>query len=230
LRNSITSNTTAAIANPDPTIVSQRSARFTSVTKPDSDAGRCRRWLTTLCRSRRPASGKPIARPLGARNRYLSASLHSISIYEATRFRLQKNPPQQLEKPKTVLVLFRSVSSSAWTIRDILSLCSARPGLPYRRALDGENSLYKQVALRISELIEHGHSVRANASRQSAMHEQQNAASPTVTQAYRLLETAASRSASPVRHYVRARRWSPPPEPAMSIRLRRRRSRSAISS
>src|SRR5215468_2834976 len=84
--------------------------------------------------------------------------------------------------------------------------------------LDGEDSLYKQVALRISELIEHGTlrpGERVPSVRKCS--EQQNVSIATVTQAYRLLEDSGILEARPQSgYYVRARRWSPPPEPAMS--------------
>src|SRR5882724_2424463 len=84
--------------------------------------------------------------------------------------------------------------------------------------LDGEESLYKQVALRISELIEHGTlrpGERVPSVRKCS--EQQNVSIATVTQAYRLLEDSGIIEARPQSgYYVRVRRWSPPPEPAMS--------------
>jgi len=55
--------------------------------------------------------------------------------------------------------------------------------------LDGEDKLYKQVALRISELIEHG-TLRPGERVPSVRRcsEQQNVSIATVMQAYRLLE------------------------------------------
>src|SRR5262245_29037349 len=84
--------------------------------------------------------------------------------------------------------------------------------------LDGEEILYKQVATRISELIEHG-TLRPGERIPSVRKcsEQQNVSIATVTQAYRLLEDSGILEARPQSgYYVRARRWSPPPEPAMS--------------
>ena len=84
--------------------------------------------------------------------------------------------------------------------------------------MNGEESLYKQVASRISELIEHGTlrpGERVPSVRKCS--EQQNVSIATVTQAYRLLEDSGILEARPQSgYYVRARRWSPPPEPAMS--------------
>ena len=79
---------------------------------------------------------------------------------------------------------------------------------------DGEN-LYEQVALRISELIEHGTlrpGERVPSVRKCS--EQQSVSIATVTQAYRLLESRGLIEARPQSgYYVRARRWTPPPEP-----------------
>jgi DNA-binding transcriptional MocR family regulator len=84
--------------------------------------------------------------------------------------------------------------------------------------LNGQESLYKQVAFRISELIEHGTlrpGERVPSVRKCS--EQQNVSIATVTQAYRLLEDSGILEARPQSgYYVRVRRWSPPPEPAMS--------------
>src|SRR5438876_9771254 len=84
--------------------------------------------------------------------------------------------------------------------------------------LDGEASLYRQVALRISELIEHGTlrpGERVPSVRKCS--EQQNVSIATVTQAYRLLEDRGVLEARPQSgYYVRPQRWSPPPEPEMS--------------
>src|SRR5215468_12378041 len=84
--------------------------------------------------------------------------------------------------------------------------------------LDGEDSLYKQVALRISELIEHGTlrpGERVPSVRKCS--EQQNVSIATVMQAYRLLENRGIIEARPQSgYYVRLRRWSPAPEPEMS--------------
>jgi len=84
--------------------------------------------------------------------------------------------------------------------------------------LDCEDTLYKQVALRISELIQHG-TLRAgdrvpSVRRCSA---QQNVSIATVMQAYRLLEDRGVIESRPQSgYYVRAQRWSLPPEPGMS--------------
>src|SRR5215472_18561049 len=81
-----------------------------------------------------------------------------------------------------------------------------------------EESLYKQVAFRISELIEHGTlrpGERVPSVRKCS--EQQNVSIATVTQAYRLLEDRGVIEARPQSgYYVRRERWSPPPEPAMT--------------
>src|SRR5882757_8810518 len=81
-----------------------------------------------------------------------------------------------------------------------------------------EDILYKQVALRISELVEHG-TLRPGERVPSVRRysEQQNVSIATVTQAYRLLESRGVIEARPQSgYYVRARRWTPPPEPEMS--------------
>src|SRR5258705_12338152 len=82
----------------------------------------------------------------------------------------------------------------------------------------GEENLYKQVALRISELIEHGTlrpGERVPSVRKCS--QQQNVSISTVTQAYRLLEDRGVIEARPQSgYYVRPQRWSPPPEPEMS--------------
>src|SRR5437773_6009738 len=84
--------------------------------------------------------------------------------------------------------------------------------------LEYEESLYKQVALRISELIEHGTlrpGERVPSVRKCS--EQQNVSIATVMQAYRLLESRGIIEARPQSgHYVRRERWAPPPEPEMS--------------
>jgi DNA-binding transcriptional MocR family regulator len=84
--------------------------------------------------------------------------------------------------------------------------------------LHSQESLYKQVALRISELIEHGTlrpGERVPSVRQCSA--QQNVSIATVMQAYRLLESRGMIEARPQSgYYVRAQRWSPRPEPAMS--------------
>jgi DNA-binding transcriptional MocR family regulator len=83
--------------------------------------------------------------------------------------------------------------------------------------LDGDHSLYQQVALRISELIEHG-TLRPGERVPSVRRcsEQQNVSIATVTQAYRLLESRGIIEARPQSgYYVRRERWTPPPEPEM---------------
>src|SRR5689334_25419711 len=84
--------------------------------------------------------------------------------------------------------------------------------------LDGEDSLYKQVPFRISELIEHG-TLRPGECVPSVRKcsEQQNVSIATVTQAYRLLEANGTLKAAPrPAYYVRPRRWTRPPQPTMS--------------
>src|SRR5882724_3713881 len=84
--------------------------------------------------------------------------------------------------------------------------------------LECEESLYKQVAFRISELVEHGTlrpGERVPSVRKCS--EQQNVSIATVMQAYRLLENRGLLEARPQSgYYVRAQRWSPPAEPSMS--------------
>jgi len=84
--------------------------------------------------------------------------------------------------------------------------------------LQGEDSLYKQVAFKISELIEHGTlrpGERVPSVRKCSAH--QDVSIATVTQAYRLLEDRGLIEARPQSgYYVRAQRWTPPPEPAMT--------------
>jgi len=84
--------------------------------------------------------------------------------------------------------------------------------------LDGAEALYEQVALRISELIEHGTlrpGERIPSVRQCSA--QQNVSIATVTQAYRLLEDRGLLEARPQSgYYVRRQRWSPPAEPGLS--------------
>src|SRR5438477_6142659 len=84
--------------------------------------------------------------------------------------------------------------------------------------LDCEDTLYKQVALRISELIEHG-TLRPGDRVPSVRRcsQQQNVSIATVMQAYRLLENRGVIEGRPQSgYYVRAQRWSAPPEPGMS--------------
>src|SRR5262245_935968 len=84
--------------------------------------------------------------------------------------------------------------------------------------LNGEENLYKQVALRISELIEHGTlrpGERVPSVRKCS--EQQDVSIATVMQAYRLLEDRGLIEARPQSgYYVRSHRWSTVPEPGMS--------------
>jgi DNA-binding transcriptional MocR family regulator len=79
-----------------------------------------------------------------------------------------------------------------------------------------EEALYRQVAWRISELIEHGTlrpGERVPSVRKFSL--QQNVSIATVTQAYRLLEDRGEIEARPQSgYYVRLRKWTPPPEPA----------------
>ncbi len=81
----------------------------------------------------------------------------------------------------------------------------------------GEDILYKRLALRISELIQHGTlrpGERVPSVRKCSG--QQNVSIATVMQAYRLLENRGVIEARPQSgYYVRAPRWSPPPEPEM---------------
>src|SRR5215813_7215193 len=89
--------------------------------------------------------------------------------------------------------------------------------------LNGDHSLYQQVALRISELIEHG-TLRPGERVPSVRRcsEQQNVSIATVTQAYRLLESRGIIEARPQSgYYVRAQRWTPPPEPSLTKPARR---------
>src|SRR2546422_11038216 len=80
------------------------------------------------------------------------------------------------------------------------------------------DTLYRQVAVRISELIEHGTlrpGERVPSVRKCS--EQQSVSIATVMQAYRLLEDRGVIEARPQSgYYVRTRRWFPPPEPEMS--------------
>jgi len=83
--------------------------------------------------------------------------------------------------------------------------------------LDGNVNLYERVALRISELIEHG-TLRPGERVPSVRRysEQQDVSIATVMQAYRLLEDRGLIEARPQSgYYVRLRRWTPPPEPEM---------------
>ena len=84
--------------------------------------------------------------------------------------------------------------------------------------LDCEDTLYKQVALRISELIEHG-TLRPGERGPSVRRcsEQQNVSIATVMLAYRLLENRGIIEGRPQSgYYVRAQRWASAPEPGRS--------------
>src|SRR5207302_9239905 len=81
-----------------------------------------------------------------------------------------------------------------------------------------EGKLYDQVALRISELIEHG-TLRPGERIPSVreLSEQEEVSIATVMQAYRVLESRGLIEARPQSgYYVRAKLWSPPPEPSKS--------------
>src|SRR5438067_5100096 len=83
---------------------------------------------------------------------------------------------------------------------------------------ESHDKLYKQVALRIAELIEHGRlrpGERIPSVRELSEREEVSIA--TVTQAYRVLQSRVLIEARPQSAYcVRARLWSPPPEPGRS--------------
>src|SRR2546422_9392147 len=84
--------------------------------------------------------------------------------------------------------------------------------------LEPDDSLYKQVAQRISELIEHG-TLRPGERIPSVrvLSEQEKVSIATVMQAYRVLESLGLIEARPQSgYYVRPKLWSPPPEPAKS--------------
>jgi DNA-binding transcriptional MocR family regulator len=83
---------------------------------------------------------------------------------------------------------------------------------------ESHDKLYKQVALRIAELIEHG-TLRPGERIPSVreLSEREEVSIATVTQAYRVLESRGLIEARPQSgYYVRARLWSPPPEPGRS--------------
>jgi DNA-binding transcriptional MocR family regulator len=84
--------------------------------------------------------------------------------------------------------------------------------------LESGETLYRQVALRISELIEHGTlrpGERVPSVRKCS--KQQNVSIATVMQAYRFLENRGIIEARPQSgYYVRLQRWSPAPEPGRS--------------
>src|SRR5438128_4945241 len=81
-----------------------------------------------------------------------------------------------------------------------------------------QDRLYKQVALRIAELIEHG-TLRPGERVPSVrkLSEQEEVSIATVMQAYRLLENKGLIEARPQSgYYVKARIWQVPAEPAKS--------------
>jgi len=81
-----------------------------------------------------------------------------------------------------------------------------------------QDRLYKQVALRIAELIEHG-TLRPGERIPSVreLSEQEEVSIATVMQAYRVLESRGLIEARPQSgYYVRAKLWSPPPDPSKS--------------
>src|SRR5437879_5810262 len=81
-----------------------------------------------------------------------------------------------------------------------------------------QDRLYKQVALRIAELIEHG-TLRPGERIPSVreLSEREEVSIATVMQAYRVLESRGLIEARPQSgYYVRARLWPPPPEPSKS--------------
>src|SRR5436309_3193238 len=83
---------------------------------------------------------------------------------------------------------------------------------------DSQDRLYKQVALRISELIKHG-TLRPGERIPSvrALSERESVSISTVMQAYRVLESRGLIEARPQSgYYVRAKLWAPPPEPGKS--------------
>ncbi|MBI3875549.1 MAG: PLP-dependent aminotransferase family protein, partial [Verrucomicrobia bacterium] len=88
---------------------------------------------------------------------------------------------------------------------------------------DSAPTLYQQVALRISELIEHGTlrpGERVPSVRKYSA--QQDVSIATVMQAYRLLESQGWIEARPQSgYYVKPKRWTPPPEPEISWPERR---------
>jgi len=94
--------------------------------------------------------------------------------------------------------------------RNLASHISALP--------ESHDKLYKQVALRIAELIEHG-TLRPGERIPSVreLSEREAVSIATVTQAYRVLESRGLIEARPQSgYYVRANLWSPPPEPSRS--------------
>ena len=123
-------------------------------------------------------------------------------------------------KEKTVLVVFLfkcNYERDAFGVLSWLMITEDLNGHTAARISITE-TLYQQVAVRISELIEHGTlrpGERVPSVRKCS--EQQSVSIATVMQAYRLLEDRGMIEARPQSgYYVRTRRWSPPPEPEMS--------------
>jgi DNA-binding transcriptional MocR family regulator len=93
-------------------------------------------------------------------------------------------------------------------MRTLVSHVAAHP--------ESQETLYKQVALRISELIEHG-TLRPGERVPSVrrLSEREEVSIATVMQAYRVLENRGLIEARPQSgYYVRPRLWRPPAEPA----------------
>src|ERR1044071_4683600 len=83
---------------------------------------------------------------------------------------------------------------------------------------EAQDKLYRQLALRIAELIEHG-TLRPGERIPSVreLSEREEVSIATVMQAYRVLESRGLIEARPQSgYYVRARLWPPPPEPGKS--------------
>src|SRR3989442_14231156 len=83
---------------------------------------------------------------------------------------------------------------------------------------EAHDKLYRQIALRIAELIEHG-TLRPGERVPSVrkLSEQEDVSIATVMQAYRVLESRGLIEARPQSgYYERANLWSPPPEPSKS--------------
>src|SRR6267142_2734594 len=121
---------------------------------------------------------------------------------------------------KTVLVVFLfkcNYENNAFGVLSWLMITEDLNGHTAARIGIAE-TLYQQVAVRISELIEHGTlrpGERVPSVRKCS--EQQSVSIATVMQAYRLLENRGVIEARPQSgYYVRAQRWSPPAEPSMS--------------
>ncbi|MFO1459858.1 MAG: PLP-dependent aminotransferase family protein [Verrucomicrobiota bacterium] len=101
------------------------------------------------------------------------------------------------------------------TLDSIIPSGSCRPGL---RAGDAGETRYEQLARRVQERIERGTlrpGDRIPSVRQCSGHERVSVA--TVLQAYRCLEDRGWIEARPQSgYYVKARHWTPPPEPVRS--------------